>query len=119
MIVIADEGRATAASAVENLLKQNRRVLAVDLCFFGELHIAPKPDFIPADFMVAISTVGERPLGVQSGQLAAIARWMQKKDGRSPRVVALGPRSSLIATVAAGLETEAISAWNSITPWAA
>jgi hypothetical protein len=110
VIIIADEGRATAASAVEELLKQGERVLAIDLCFFGELHIAPKPDFIPADFMVAISTVGERPLGVQSGQLGAIARWMQKREGRSPRVVALGPRSSLIATVAAGLETEAISA---------
>jgi hypothetical protein len=108
VIVIADEGRATAAPAVEELLKQGRRALAVDLCFFGELHIPRRPDFIPADFMVAISTVGERPLGVQSGQLAAIARWVEKKSGAAPQIVALGPRTSLIATVAAGLESRAI-----------
>jgi hypothetical protein len=93
---------------VASLLEKGHRVLAVDLCFFGELHIARKPDFIPADFMVAISTVGERPLGVQAGQLAGIARWLLTKDHRPARVVALGPRSSLIATVAAGIEAEAI-----------
>jgi hypothetical protein len=52
--------------------------------------------------------VGERPLGIESSQLAAVARWIHKRDGAPPRIVAVGPRSSLIATVAAALEPTAI-----------
>ena len=107
-IVIADGGRAAAAKIVEERLQAGERVLAADLCSFGELKIVPKPEYIPADFMLAIATVGDRPLGVQSGQLLAIAGWLRKQEGKSPRVVAVGPRSSLIATVAAGLDSEAI-----------
>lgn len=107
-IVLADEGRTTAAATVEKLLREGQRVLAVDLCFFGECRIPRRIEYIPADFMIAIATVGERPLGVQCGQLAAIARWIEKKYGRSARVIALGPRSSLVATLAGAIETRAI-----------
>jgi hypothetical protein len=40
--------------------------------------------------------------------LAAIARWVRAKRARAPRILAVGPRSSLIAVVAAGLEANAI-----------
>jgi len=109
-IVIADGGRAAATKIVEERLQAGERVLAADLCSFGELKIVPKREYIPADFMLAIATVGDRPLGVQSGQLLAIAGWLRKQEGKFPRVVAVGPRSSLIATVAAGLDSEAIGA---------
>jgi hypothetical protein len=108
VVVIADEGRATAAEEILRQLQEGQRVLAVDLCFFGELHIPKRIEYISADFMLALATVGERPLGIQAEQLGSAARWARKKDGRAVRIVALGPRSSLIATVAAGLETEAI-----------
>jgi hypothetical protein len=108
-VVISDEGRAAAADVVEKLLQEGQGVVAVDLCFFGELHIPKRIEYIPADFMIALATVGERPLGIQSSQLGAIARWMQEKDRIPTRVLAKGPRSSLIATVAAGLETQSIA----------
>jgi hypothetical protein len=108
ILVISDDGRTASASAVEKLLKDGRRVVAIDLCFFGELHIPKRIEYIPADFMLALATVGERPLGIQAAQLAAIARWTETQRGNPVQIVALGPRSSLIATVAAALETKAI-----------
>jgi hypothetical protein len=80
-------------------------VLAVDLFYFGESTIRLHDNL----FAIAVGSVGERPLGIEASQLAAIARWVQKTQGAPPRVVAVGPRSSLIATVAAGLETSAIA----------
>jgi len=52
-----------------------------------------------------LGTVGERPLGIQAGQLAAVARWARaeyKDDAVS--LHATGPRSSLATLVAAALE---------------
>jgi hypothetical protein len=57
-----------------------------------------------------VATVGERPLGIQAGQLAAIARWCR---GERPReqvaLAAFGPRASMAALVATALEPEAVS----------
>lgn len=108
VLIINDEGRTASTAVVENLLRDGRRVVAIDLCFFGELHIPKRIEYIPADFMLALATVGERPLGIQAAQLAAIARWTATQQGNPVQVTALGPRSSLIAIVAAALETKAI-----------
>jgi hypothetical protein len=103
-ILIADSGRAAAAKLAESLLHAGRRVLTIDLYGFGESQTPLRP----ALFALAVSSVGERPLGIQSSQLAAIARWVRKRAGHSPTIVAQGPRSSLIAIVAAGIEPDAI-----------
>jgi hypothetical protein len=104
VILVADGGRVKAAQEVARLLKGGERVLAVDLFYFGESKIRLHDDL----FAIALSSVGERPLGIESSQLAAVARWIRKRDGAAPRVAAIGPRSSLIALVAAGLEPTAI-----------
>ncbi|HEV8001392.1 MAG TPA: hypothetical protein VGP63_16005 [Planctomycetaceae bacterium] len=104
VIVIADSGRAAAADIVDAQLRAGQRVLAVDLYNFGESKTSQRPSL----FAIAVSSVGERPLGIQSSQLAAVARWMREDVGNSPAVVASGPRSSLIAVVAAAIEPEAI-----------
>lgn len=103
-IVLADGGRTAAAGTIEKLLKSGHRVLGVDLFYFGESKISQR-DVL---FAIALSSVGERALGVQASQLAAIARWRQKTSARPCTVVAVGPRSSLIAAVAAALEPTAI-----------
>jgi hypothetical protein len=102
-IVLADGGRPAASGAVEELLRKGQRVLAVDLLSFGESKIAHQ-----CDVLLMVSYVGDRPLGIQASQLAAIARWVRAKRARAPRILAVGPRSSLIAVVAAGLEANAI-----------
>ena len=100
-VLIGDQGRAALAAEARRLVKQEkRRVIAVDPFYFGESSIS-KRDWL---FALLISSVGDRPLGIQASQIAAVARW-----AGSPVVVeAFGPRTSLIASVAAALEPKAI-----------
>lgn len=104
-LLIADAGRQGAAAEADRLLRQGRRVLALDPFYFGESKI-PSRDFL---FALLVSAVGERPLGIQASQLSAVARWAQVEYGAGPlTLTALGPRCSLMALVAAGLEERAI-----------
>jgi hypothetical protein len=106
VIVISDTGRTNAAAEVTALLNEGHRVLAADLFYFGECKLRSHESL----FALLIATVGERPLGVEAGQLAAVARWARGRTGSgAPRVLALGPRSSCIALVAAALEPDAIA----------
>lgn len=102
-LLLGDQGRAGLATEVRRLVKQEgRRVLAVDPFYFGESKIA-KRDWL---FALLVSSVGDRPLGIQASQVAAVARW-----AKAPVVVeSFGPRTSLIAEVAAALEPKAITA---------
>ncbi len=113
-ILIADEGRKSTAAEAERLLQAGNRVLAVDPFFIGESKkIGELPHVVGPGryfyFALLISAIGDRPLGLQAGQLAAIARWSEREHRTGPvRVVALGPRTGLSALVAAGLEEDAI-----------
>ncbi len=105
VILIADSDRAEGAAEAEAILKVGRRVLAVDPFYFGESHIKERDTL----YGLLLSSVGERPLGIQAGQLAAVARWAQSKyGGRRVEIQAVGPRTGLIALVTAALEKDAI-----------
>ncbi len=104
-LVVAEGGRAAAAETVSQLLDQGHRVLAVDPFYIGESKISSR-DFL---FALLVAAVGERPVGIQASQLAAIARWTkQQHPAAEIRIVAIGERMSLAALIAAGLETKAI-----------
>ncbi len=105
-ILIADEGRSSLAKRVEALLETGQRVLAVDLYGFGESTL-PSHGYL---FALTLGAVGERPLGVTSGELIAVAQWVAKRDGRASTVEASGPRTSSIALVASALDDKAIAA---------
>lgn len=105
VVVIADEGRKKAASAIEKHLAAGNRVVAVDPFYFGESKIENK-DWL---FALLLSTLGDRPLGLQAGQLGAVARWLQDKHKGPVTLAAVGPRTSVIALAAAGLEQQSIS----------
>ena len=80
-------------------------MVAIDPFYFGESKIQ-KRDFL---FALLVSAVGERPLGIQAAQVAAVARWARNEfEVENVRVVSKGPRSSLIALVASALEPAAI-----------
>ena len=105
-LLIGDQGRAALATEARRLVTlEGRRVIAVDPFYFGESKIA-KRDWL---FALLISSVGDRPLGIQASQIAAVARWI----GSPVTVESFGPRTSLIASVAAALEPRAIAAANS------
>jgi hypothetical protein len=105
-VVVADAGRAAVTEDIEKLLADGQRVLAVDLLFFGESKYASR-DWL---WGLMLDTVGDRPLGVQASQLVAIARHAHETDqvGRTVTLHSIGPRSSLIALVAAALEPQAV-----------
>ncbi len=106
-VLVADQGRRSASAQAQQLLANGYRVLAVDPFYFGESRI-PRRDYL---FALLVAAVGERPLGIQASQVAAIARWGREKFNQGPvRLVAVGPRSTTYSLVAAGLETEAIGA---------
>lgn len=103
-LVLLDAGRREAARVVEPLLAAGRRVVVLDLFDTGEAKIAEKGWL----WNLYVSTVGDRPLGLQASELAAVARWAGS-NGRGPvSIVADGPSGSTVALVAAGLEPTAI-----------
>lgn len=102
VILMGDKGRAGLAAEAQRLVSQGRRVIAVDPFYFGESAIG-KRDWL---FALLVSSVGDRPLGIQASQIAAIARWL-----KAPVTIeSFGPRTSLIAAVARGLEGGTITA---------
>lgn len=96
-ILIGDAGRANLAADAEPRLSAGQRVIAVDLFYFGECKF-PSHQVL---FALMLATIGDRPLGLQASQLAATAKWAKEKFGDSPAVVAVGPRTSVIASTAA------------------
>jgi len=101
-ILLADGGRKSVADDAAGLLAAGYRVLAVDPLNFGECKGAGR-------YHMMVACVGQRLLGLQAGQLAAIARWSTAEHPSGPvTLVAVGPRASNAALVAAALEISAV-----------
>jgi len=106
VILVSEDGRKRLTADAERLLGEGKRVLAVDPFYFGESRI-PQRDFL---YALLVAALGERPLGLQASQVAAVARWSQKQHRSGPvTVMARGPRSSLFSLVAVALEEKAIA----------
>lgn len=104
-LVLADGGRGAGAEAAQKLLEEGQRVVVLDPFYLGENKIKSR-DYLWGLF---VSTVDERPLGVQAGQIAAVSRWLKAEHGAAVKVVTIGPRTSLMGLTAAALEPEAIA----------
>jgi dienelactone hydrolase len=104
-ILVADDGRQSAAAKAAELLSAGYRVIAVDPFYLGESKIAQR-DFL---FALLVAAVGDRPIGLQASQVAAVARWATALYATdSVTLIALGPRSSAMALIAGALEDKAI-----------
>jgi dienelactone hydrolase len=101
VLVLGDNGRAKLGKEVEELQAQGRRVVAMDPWYFGESKIEIRDNL----YGLMVSAMGERPIGVQAAQVAAVAKWLKGRDG-AVSVVAYGPRTGLIARVAAAADPE-------------
>lgn len=102
-VLIADKGRKSTAEHASRLVSQGLRVIAVDPFYFGESAISSRDNL----HAMLVAGVGERPLGIQAGQVASVARWAAR-EGSPVALVAVGPRTSTIALIAAAVEKEAI-----------
>ena len=105
VILVSDGGRQSAAGEARDWLRKGQRVIALDPFYFGEFRIEPK-DWL---WSLLVAALGERPLGIQAGQIAATARWARGRHGQPVQVHAVGARISLAALIAGALETEAIA----------
>jgi dienelactone hydrolase len=122
-ILLADSGRKSASDEVEKLLSDGFRVLAIDPLGFGESQMlhqsgdAREPKFaVPYLYSLLLSTVGERLLGIEASQTAAIARWAKAEFGAPVHLISVGPRTSLIAMTAAAVEDEGIGSMEMTSP---
>ncbi len=104
-LVVADGGRGSASAMVEMLLADGHRVVVIDPFYLGENNLKNR-DYLWGLF---VSTVAERPLGVQASQIAAVARWLKQERSGDVGIMSIGPRTSLMALTAAALEPEAIA----------
>jgi hypothetical protein len=96
--VAADGGRANAVAQIEGLLADDQRVLAIDPFYIGESKLEDRGYL----FALLVSSVGTRSIGVQADQLQAVTRWAAAQfGGPVQRQVAVGPRISLAALLAA------------------
>src|SRR5262249_11634823 len=105
VLVIADGGRPAAIAEVKAQLGAGRRVLALDPFYFGECQFKERGYL----WALLVGTVGERPLGLQAGQVAAAARWAAERNGAPPAGVAGGARGGAGGPFPAGLGGEALA----------
>ncbi len=103
-LLVADEGRGSLAARVLELLREGRRVVALDPFYFGESKIARR-DFL---FALLVAGVGERPLGLQAGGIEAAAAVWAELTGQPVAVEAHGPRLSVAALGAAATASPAV-----------
>ena len=104
-IVVADEGYAAQTETIEKLLEKGYRVLALDPFYVGQSKITSRDSL----FALLVAGVGDRPLGVQASQIAAVARWLHTDRELGPvTLAACGDQLSLSALVAAAIEENAI-----------
>lgn len=100
-LVIGDRGRSALSQEIAALLVSGHRVFAVDPLFIGELTIRERGYL----WALMIATVGERPLGLQAGQVLSVADWIAGPRGMPElSLVTSGPNSSVIGLVAAALD---------------
>jgi dienelactone hydrolase len=106
-IVLNDKGKKAAGVVVADRVNRGEQVLALEPLFNGAT-IPQQPD--STDWEMLVSTMGDRPLGLQVAQLLGVIFWLRPKAGGAPvRLETTGIRSQVVALVAAALEPAAFS----------
>jgi dienelactone hydrolase len=101
-IVLHDEGKKAAAAAISNRVNRGEQVVALDLVFHGDA--APPPRELES-YPLLFSTMGQRALGVEAGQLVAIVHWLRARfPGSAVRLESTGKRNQVTALIAVALE---------------
>jgi hypothetical protein len=98
-VVLHDKGHAEALSTVESLLAEGHKVVLADVFYFGDCAFDKRAYL----WALIVATVGDRPLGVQAGQLAAVVQHAKATSPGPLRLRAVGSRASVIGLCAATL----------------
>lgn len=125
-LLISDSGRASMAVEAGDDIDRGQRVLVFDPVLFGDSVPGTADHPYISNLSQMLNTVGERPLGLEAAQIAAIAHWLQEAttDGSSTpgarvtppspvtaplRVVTDGPRAETAVVVSAAIMPELFS----------
>ncbi len=96
-IILHDKGRKAASEEISDRVNRGEQVLALDLVFTGD---SAPVDPGPWAFTQFLAAVGDRPLGIEAAQLAAVTRWFMNASNRpNARLEGTGIRSQVIALV--------------------
>jgi hypothetical protein len=119
VMLIADQGMEATSGDVVNLVASGKRVLALEPLFFGQ-NVPGTGDLGVSSYAQMLNGLGERALGLEAAQIAAVAEWLNagfehgsptpgsafaRQTGHRPvAVITSGPRSQSVAITAAALE---------------
>ncbi len=104
-IVINDKGFKASAQNVVDRINRGEQVIALEPLFFGS---TTPDDTDPAYWEMLVACSGDRPLGIEVGQLIAVAKSFRTGQ-RKIRLESEGIRSQVVALAAAALEPELFS----------
>lgn len=104
-IVINDKGFKASAQYIADGVNRGEQVIALEPLFFGS---TTPDDTDPAYWEMLVASSGDRPLGIEVGQLVAIAKSFYTGQ-RKIRLETAGIRSQVVALAAAALEPELFS----------
>jgi dienelactone hydrolase len=123
-ILVWDEGMKATADDVSNLASSGKRVLALEPLFFGQ-NIPGAGDLGVSSYSQMLNGLGERPLGLETAQIEAVAEWLNTglqhgsptpgsafatRTASSPiTLITSGPRSQAVGLTAAALEPQLFS----------
>ena len=103
VVLVGDGGRSILAAQVARWLADEYRVVAVDPFYWGESELGRRAYL----FALLVSSVGERPLGIQASQLEGVLEWAGQRHPDLPMgLSAVGPRATLAALVTGALIAE-------------
>lgn len=100
-IILHDKGKKAAAALVAGRVNRGEQVLAADVALIGD---AEPQNPTARGVTQLLATLGERALGHEAAQLAALGRWLRTQGAPSVRVETSGIRTQLITLVAGALE---------------
>lgn len=103
-IVISDKGYKATGPNVTERVNRGEQVLALEPLFFGSM----SPDEgDPAYWEMLVASSGDRPLGLEVGQLLGVAKSFRESSGQKTiRLETEGIRSQVVALLAAAIEPE-------------
>jgi len=105
-VLLADTGKKAQLEYVEKLVKNGAHVIAIDPLFIGESVPSRGTSW---QYSMMIGTVGERPLGIQVGQIGAIIDWVCNEfDAETISLHGIGWNASVAALSAGALYHEKI-----------
>lgn len=105
-IVFADKGKRALREQVSELVETSSMVIAVDTLIIGEC-MPPECPFW--QFAQMVSTVGERSLGIQVGQIGAVIEWACREfKADKVSLHSIGWNAGIIALSACGLYNDRV-----------